>query len=259
MASLADPVYQLRKVGRDISKSFVNKLPRELTRCCFICVNSYRSFRQNIGVTPIQDAASLAKCVKYFEYEVFFVHNPHARTFIEDLNHFFEVTTEHLIVYYVGQGTTPQDLDRTIPRSYDEAFTFDDGAIDDEEFLDSLVDLKNRNSKVTLITDTCRPNTAWNIPGPELKGRKLPPGIVTLSAVPTLSSSQQMMALCQSQGIFTFNLTKELKANPKITVAELGRKMEPVLGEFAQEFKVGASSPELLDGPAIILPSDFAV
>ena len=85
MASLADPVYQLRKVGRDISKSFVNKLPRELTRCCFICVNSYRSFRQNIGVTPIQDAASLAKCVKYFEYEVFFVHNPHARTFIEYL------------------------------------------------------------------------------------------------------------------------------------------------------------------------------
>lgn len=257
--ALADPVRQLRTLGRDISKTFCDKLPRELSRCCFICVNSYRSFRQSIGVTPIQDAAALAKCVKYFEYEVFYVHNPHARSFIEYLNHFIECTTEHLIVYYVGQGTTPQDLDQTIQRSYDEAFTFDDGAVDDEEFLDSLIDLKNPSSKVTLVTDTCHPNTAWNIPGPEIKGRKLPPGIVTLSAVPTASSSRQMMALCQSQGIFTFNLTKELKANPRITVDGLAKKMEPVLAEFAQEFKVGTSSPELLDQPAIILPPDFSV
>ena len=60
-----------------------------------------------------------------------------------------------------------------------------------------------------------------------------------------------LMILCQSQGIFTFNLTKELKFHPKITPNELVSKMNTVLSEYAQEFNVGSSSPELLDDPII--------
>jgi hypothetical protein len=249
---MGDAVRQLKTYGRDISETFIERLPKEFERVCFICVNSYRSFRQAIGVTPIQDAVALAKCVRYFEYEVYFVHNPHARTFIDYLNYLIEHTSRHVMVYYVGLGTTVRDLDRTLTRSiYDEAFTFDDGSISDEEFLDSL-EYKNPNNKITLITDTCKPETTWNLPiGPELRGRPLPPNVISLSALPTQTTSKQMMALCQSQGIFTFNLTKFLKADPKITAKQLCEKMTAVLGDFAQVFEAGTSSPELLDEPVL--------
>jgi hypothetical protein len=248
---MSDPVRQLKTLGRDFSQTFKDRLPREFTKICFICVNSYRSFRQNIGVTPISDAVGMAKCVKYFEYEIYFVHNPHAQNFMQYLEYFLANTTRHLIVYYVGQGTAPYDLDQTIPRSNDDAFTFDDGAVDDEEFLEAIETCKHSDSRVTLVTDTCRCDTAWHIHAAEIKGHKLPPGVVTLSACPTASTSRQMMQRCQSQGIFTFNLTKEFKANPKITPNQLNEKMTPVMAEFAQVFSVGSSSPELLDLPIL--------
>jgi hypothetical protein len=128
------------------------------------------------------------------------------------LEYFLANTTRHLIVYYVGQGTTPHDLDRTIPRTGDDAFTFDDGAVDDDEFLVAFETSKHPASRVTLVTDT-----AWAIRGGDIKGDKLPPAVTTLSACPAASTSRQMMQRCQSQGIFTFNITKEFKANRKIT------------------------------------------
>jgi hypothetical protein len=250
---MSDAVRQLKTYGRDVSETFLDRLPKEFDRVCFICVNAYRSFRQAVGVTPIQDAVALAKCVRYFEYEVYFVHNPHARYFLDYLNYFLEHTSRHLLVYYVGQGTTARDLDRTVSRGlYDEAFTFDDGAISDEEFLDSLTDYKNPKNKVTLITDTCKSETTWNLPvGEELRGRQIPKNVLSLSAVPTETTSKQMLALCQSQGIFTFNLTKFLKQDPSITARELCSKMGPVLGDFAQVFLAGTASPELLDEPVL--------
>lgn len=241
---MADPVRELRSVGRDITEAFISKLPRELERCCFVCANSYRSFRQNIGATPISNAAAIAKCAKYFEYEVFFVHNPHANNFLEYLSHFVAITTSHLIVYYVGQGTTNEDLDTT--RKSDEVLTFDDGSLYNDDMIDAL-EMKPAQSRITLITDTCRPGSIWNARDGQVGGRALPPRILTLSAVPLPTTSKQMMVLCQSQGIFTFNVTKSLKMNPKITVQQLVGKMQPVMAEFAQEFQAEASSPEMLD------------
>ncbi|KAH0795069.1 Clan CD, family C14, metacaspase-like cysteine peptidase [Histomonas meleagridis] len=245
-----DPVGQLRSLGRDLSKIPSNRMPLDLKNVCLICVNSYRSFRQNIGTTPINDAATMAKCVKYFEYEVYYLHNPHAQRFLEFIDYFFENTQKNLIVYYVGQGTTASDLDNTQPHDFDEAFTFEDGIIYDEDMIEHL-QCKAPSNKIILITDTCRQNTCWSIKSPEIKGYTLPERVISLSASPRSTTSKQMMALCQSQGIFTFNLTKELKLHPKITPNELLPKMNSVLSEYVQDFNVGSSSPELLDEPII--------
>jgi hypothetical protein len=241
--------------GRNAAETPMERLPPAFGKLCFICVNTYRSYRQNVGIAPVTDAVAFAKCAKYYEYEIFFVHEPHAQTFMQYLEYFLMNTYRHLVVYYVGQGTSPQDLNRTRARTYDEAFTFDDAAIADEQFLDSLVGFKNPENRVTLITDTCRPATAWNLPGNEVKGRVLPPGIVTISTSPTSGTSKHMMSLVQHQGIFTFHVTKEIKANRKITANELEEKMTSVIAEFSQVFSVRATAPEDLDRP--VLETDF--
>jgi hypothetical protein len=252
---MSDPVRQLKTYGRNVAETHMERLPRVFGKLCFICVNSYRSFRQNIGIAPITDAVAFAKCAKYFEYEIFFVHEPHAQTFMQFLEFFLANTLRHLVVYYVGQGMTPHDLNRTRARTYDEVFTFDDAAIADEQFLDALIGFKNPQNRVTLITDTCKPATAWNLPGSEVKGRVLPPGIVTISTSATTATSKHMMALVLHQGVFTFHLTKEIKANPKITASELEAKMTSVIAEFSQVFSVRATAPEDLDLP--VLETDF--
>ena len=244
-----DPVSNLRRIGRDLSKEPLERLPRDLSKVCFICVNSYRSFRQNIGTTPIADAASIAKCMKYFEYDVFYVHNPHARFFMNYLDFFFEHTAEHLVVYYVGQGTTPEDFDKTIKRDMDEAFTFEDGRIVDEELAQHLSFAKNPDNIVTLITDMSKPNTCWKMTCTNIKGVELPPKVMTLSASPGEKASKSMVALSQTQGIFTFNLTRELKKNPHITPSQLADNMNRAMSEYTQEFNAYSSTPELLDQP----------
>ncbi|KAK8885281.1 hypothetical protein M9Y10_040727 [Tritrichomonas musculus] len=252
---MSDPVSQLRIYGRDLANSPFNRLPKEIGKVCFICVNSYRSFRQNIGITPLGDAVSMAKCLKYFEYSIFYVANPHAKFFLDYLDYFFEHTTEHLIVYYVGQGTTVEDLDTTTKRELYEAFTFEDGKIMDGEMAEHIKFSKNPDNIVTLITDTCRPNTCWSLISNTVDGVELPPRIMSLSASPTPQTSKSMMALAQSQGIFTFNLTKELKKKPKATPKEIEKVMNEVLKEFAQIFTSNSTSPELLDEP--LLHIDF--
>ncbi|OHT10670.1 Clan CD, family C14, metacaspase-like cysteine peptidase [Tritrichomonas foetus] len=250
---MADPVRNLRILGRDLAKEPINRLPTEMRKACFICVNSYRSFRQNIGITPIGDAVAMAKCLKYFEYDVFYLHNPHARFFLNYLDFFFEHTYGHLIVYYVGQGTTPEDLDNTIKKDFDEAFTFEDGRIVDEDMAQHLTCSKHPDSIVTLITDTCKPNTCWSLTSGFVKGIELPPRVMTLSASPMVKASKSMMNLAQQQGIFTFNLTKELKKNPHITPNQLAELMSKAMAEFTQTFTAYSSSPEILDEPLLMI------
>lgn len=248
---MADPVSQLRILGRDLTNSQMTRLPKDMTKVCFICVNSFRSFRQNIGITPIGDAVSMAKCLKYFEYDIYYVANPHAKFFLNFLDYFFQNTTEHLVVYYVGQGTTLEDLDTTTKREAYDAFTFDDGKILDCQMAEHIAMNKNPESVLTLITDTCRPNTCWSLISDTVDGVQLPPRVISLSASPTPETSKSMMALAQSQGIFTFNVTKELKKNPKLTPKQLEALMNKVLKEFAQIFTSSSTSPELLDEPIL--------
>lgn len=247
----ADPVAELKKLGRDLSKTRAEHLPKELYNVTFIIANSYRSFRQNVGTEPLNDAVAFAKCAKYFESEVFYLHNPHSMTFMKYLEHFVSRTFGNLIIYYVGEGTTERDLDRTISK-FDEVFTFEDGVVTDEDFASLLADCKPEETKITLITDTCHENTAWFFNEPVVDGINLPSHIVAMSTTPDIKASRQMLALSQEQGIFTFNMTKSIKANPKITPNQMFEVMKPVMAKYSQNFHLSATSPEDLDQP--ILP-----
>jgi hypothetical protein len=148
-------------------------------------------------------------------------------------------TTRHLIVYYFGHGTTTHDVDHTLPRTKDEAFILAVGAVDDEEFLEALEAGKHPKTGVALVTDTCGCDTAWHIHDGEIKGHKLPPGVMTVSSCRRVSTSGLIMQRRESQGIFRLNLTKEFKGNPKKTPKQLKDKMTAVKAEFAEVFSVG--------------------
>lgn len=246
---MSDPVRRLKTLGRDLGTIPLSRIPASFEKVCFICVNTYTSYRLNLGTGPINDAVSFAKCVKNYGFEVFFLHNPHSRNFLKYLDKFFSNAVGQLIVYYVGHGTSSSDLDKDEADGNDEAFVFDDGIIIDDDLITHLIDNKNPDNEVILVTDACHSGSIWDIQAGNVKGRELPARIMSVSAASDKQTAKQTMINRQEQGIFTHNLTKILKKNPGMTPNQLKDMMRKELRKYGQTFTVGTTSPDLLDQP----------
>ena len=246
---MTDPVRRLKNYGRDLSTIPLSRLPTDLEKCCFICCNTYSSYRLNLGVGPINDAVSWAKCMERYHYKIYFLHNPHSRNFLKYLDHFFEKTTNHLVVYYVGHGSSVKDTNGDEADGYDEVLVFDDGMVVDDVLVQHLIEKKNPESKITLVTDACHSGTIWDIQGGDCHGRQLPDKIMSVSAASDKQTAKQTMIQSQEQGIFTHNLTKILKSQPDATPKQITQKIRFALSKYQQTFVVGTTSPELLDQP----------
>jgi hypothetical protein len=240
-----DPLRELKIYGRDMAAIPLSRLPTTFNKVAFLCVNTYRSYRLDLGTGPITDALALAKCVKLYGFEIYFMHNPHARNFLKYLDTFFANTTGQLLVYYVGHGAGVLD----VSEAGEEAFVFDDGILTDDDLVSHLIENKNPSSKLILVTDACHSGTIWDIQGGAVKGKKLPPQVLSLSASTGTKSLKTTTLNKKDQGIFTTNLTKTIAADPWINPSTLQGKMKAILKKYSQTFIVGTSSPNLLTRP----------
>jgi hypothetical protein len=247
--AVSDPLRELKTLGRDMAQIPLARLPTSYKKVAFLCVNSYTSYRLNLGTGPINDAISFAKCVKRYDFEIYFLHNPHAQTFLRYLDSFFKAASSQLIIYYVGHGTGVIDTTGDESDHQDEAFVFDDGVIIDDELISHLAENKHPASKVILVTDACHSGTIWDIQSKTAKGKKLPPSIISISAATDAQTAKQTTLNQKDQGIFTFNLAKTLTANPWLTPTELRGKMKAILKKYSQSFTVGTTSATLLNQP----------
>jgi hypothetical protein len=202
-----------------------------------------------MGTGPIVGAISFAECLKSFGFEIYFMHNPHAETFLRYLDAFFKATTDQLVVYYVGHGTGIFDTDDTVSHRDDEAFVFDDGIIIEDDLLSHLTANKNPSNELILITDACHSGTIWDIQGQLEKGRELPPQIISISATSDTTVARQTVINRQDQGLFTANLTKALTSTPTLTPNDLAGRLKGTLTRYLQNFTVGTTSPDLLSQP----------
>jgi hypothetical protein len=240
-----DAVRELKMAGHDLSGIPISRLPVSFDKVAFLCVNSYVSYRHALGVIPVNDAVTFAKCVKNFGFAIYFFHNPHARNFLKYLDVFLNSTTKQLVLYYVGPGIKDGAADTT---GEDVAFSFDDGPISDGDFLAHIAEQKVPSNQLILITDTGRSGSIWDLHAGNKRTRKLPPGIVSVWASKSSTTENQTVPGVD-EGIFTHNLTKTLTAEPLITPSELGRKLKSILKRYAQSSSVGTTTPALLNAP----------
>jgi hypothetical protein len=238
---MADPVRDLKEYGRDLAGIPVSRLPSQFENAAFLCINTYTSYRLNIGTTPINDAVLFAKRLKKFGFSIYFLHNPHARSFLKYLDAFFRNVTGQLVLFYLGHGNGS---------SADQAFVFDDGPIYEADLIEHLNQNKNPNSQVVFVTDACKSGTIWDIQDGSVKGRELPPGVVSISAATEDETVKQIMVDRTNHGIFTYTLVKALKEDPFVTPEALSEKMRGVLQERGQTFTAGTTVRSLLSEPA---------
>lgn len=246
----SDPIRKLKSYGHDLSAMAMSRIPKNIVRCGFICVNTYRSYRLNLGTGPINDAVSIAKALKtYFGFEVYFLHNPTSKTFLKYLDFMLQNTDDHLVFFYVGHGTTLKDTQGDENDGYDEAFVFDDGNIVDDVLIDHLIKNKREDNYITLITDACHSGSIWDIQGGNVHGRQLPQNIISIAAAADSQTSKQTMIDRLEQGVFTSNLAKCLKKQQDITPNQLKTAMKKILRSYGQTCTIASTTQSLMDEP----------
>jgi hypothetical protein len=251
---MADPVRELKVYGRDVLGMAICRLPTSLRKAAFLCVNTYTSYRLALGTGAIHDAVNLAKVLKDLGFEIFFLHNPHVRNFLKYLDVFFRVTSDTLLLYYVGRGMSLRAPGAETSEPRDQAFVFDDGILADDDLATHLVTHKNAASQLILITDACFSGTIWDIEDGCVKGKQFPPNIISLSARVNLASGKCQTIERTDQGVVTLNLAKIVQAEPELSPKEIADKMQDALRESGQTFTAVSTSPELLTQPLFQKP-----
>jgi hypothetical protein len=189
----------LRNSARDLGTTSLARVPRSLTRACFICVNTNRAYRLGIGKAPLLRAIKIADLFKSFGYDVYFMANPHCISFREYIALFLERTSAHLIFAYIGQGGDPGP----------ESLIFDDEPLPDEEFAQIIRQSRNPTQKLTLFTDFCVEGSVFQ--NPELFGDPT----VLLSCI---GSESQME---EAADVFVDHFVKEVTNRTEITNQQL--------------------------------------
>lgn len=242
----------IKKYGTDITNVPIERLPKNLSRVGFVCINCYIGTRYSLGDGPLNDGYNMAKCLKAYGFQVFYTLDIKQKGFLDKLNFFLQTVKTQLCVFYVGHGTSVRDVHGDEQDGMDEALVFVDGNVIDDVLIDNVIEYKNETNKVVFISDCCHSGTIWDLQAGNIKGRQLPPGLMSVSAANDRQTAKQTMVGRTEQGMFTYNLMKTLKADHDMTANECKKRLATALRRYAQTVTLGATTPELLNEPLLL-------
>lgn len=243
---MTDKIIKLNTVAKDVQKCAP---PATLERAGLFVVNDYNGTKYDLGDGPDNDAYNMAKMVGRHGFNNYYLRNATKHEFLHWLDYFFQNTSVHLVVFYVGHGTSVKDLQGDEADGFDEAFFFRDGVMIDDILIQHLCENKNPTSKLTLLTDACHSGSVWDIQGGNFKGRQLPENIISISAASDAQTAKQTVVEKQEQGMFSYNFRKLLKQNPDMTARELKHGLRTVLAKYNQTVNIATTTGELVDSP----------
>ncbi|EAY08786.1 Clan CD, family C14, metacaspase-like cysteine peptidase [Trichomonas vaginalis G3] len=239
----------IKKYGTDITNVPVSKLPKNLNRVGFVVINCYIGTRYSLGDGPMNDGYNMAKCLKRYGYQVYYLLDSKRQAFLDKFDFFLRNATGELAFFYVGHGTNVADANGDEDDGQDEALVFVDGNIVDDDLLASLEANKNPDNKLILISDCCHSGTVWDLQSKNINGRKIPAGVVSVSAANDKQTAKQTVADRVEQGMFTYNLMKALKTEPNMSALECKKRLATALRRYAQTVTIASTTPELLNEP----------
>lgn len=238
----------LEDLGTDLKKP--NNMPTNLTRCVFICCNTYTKPSYSLGVGPMNDSITVATYLKTIGFKVYFIQNPTAAEFMKYFKYFMENTKEYLIVYYSGHGASVDDKNGDEEDGKDEALVFDDNFIIDDDLSEAIATCgKPASSKICLFNDCCHSGTIYDLKAGSYNGRKMPENIMSISAARDSETAKQTSVGGNDSGVFTFYFFKLLSQNENLNAKTMAPQIEQYLKRFEQTYVCTSTSEEILNEP----------
>jgi hypothetical protein len=117
-----------------------------------------------LDVGPLNDGMACAAFHRYYNYFVYYFHNPKPKQFLMWFKIFLDITTENLAVYNVGHGSQIKDKSEDEPSEHDQVMVFDTRYIIDDDLETILQKHEKEKAKVLLINDCCHSGTMYDIP-----------------------------------------------------------------------------------------------
>ena len=240
---------KIKNVALDITYINTNKLPTNLEKVGFVCINTYVGTNMSLGDGPMNDGYNISKCLKRYGYTIYYLLNPKKSNFLAKLDFFFSTVKSELVIYYTGHGTQVKDTNGDEEDGFDEALVFVDGNVIDDTLVETLIKQKNSTNKCVLISDCCHSGTIWDLQGGDIRGRKLPDGVMSMSAASDRQTAKQTVVERLDQGMFTYNLMKILKSEPDLSANECKKKLATSLRTYGQTVTLGSTTNSLLNDP----------
>jgi hypothetical protein len=248
-----DPIRRLKTLGRDVAEMPLSHIPSR-EKVCFICVNCFKSYRGNMGVGPINDSVQFAKVMKYLDFEIFILQTPHARNFLPIFDKFLENTSKQLVFYYAGQSL--KDLDE-MDQIDEYHFIFDDGPVAQADVVKHIVEKKNKDSILYMITHRAPKNSIFSIGEGVVEEINLPPQCLSITTVRDPRTPLDVtMTNANEEGAFTYELCKCLKEIRDCTPEMLDSALKKTIAEYGHILTIGTSTPELLNSPMFVKEFD---
>ncbi|EAY09442.1 hypothetical protein TVAG_126030 [Trichomonas vaginalis G3] len=243
----------IKKYATEITNIPTSRIPTNLKRVGFVCINCYLGTRYSLGDGPLNDGYNMTKCLKRYGFQVFYTFDIKSKGFLDLLEFFLKNVSVELVVYYVGHGTNVTDTSGDEADRSDEALVFVDRNIVDDELEGVVSASKNPDSKVVFVSDCCHSGSIWDIQSGNVNGRKLQDRIMSVSAANDKQTAKQTVADRVEQGMFTYNLMKTLKADPDMTATECKKRLATALRRYAQTVTIASTTPELLNEPLFLM------
>ncbi|MDR0685086.1 MAG: hypothetical protein LBF83_08150, partial [Spirochaetaceae bacterium] len=136
---------------------------------------------------------------------------------------------------------------------YDEALVYDDENIIDDVLVTHLVNNKNPENIITLLTDARHKDVIWNMHEKAEDGRPIPPGVRSLSAERRFQTMTKTLDedVRVEKGAFVHAITEALRSDAKATPRSFEQLVTDRMREVGQAYTFGTTSPELVDLPLL--------
>lgn len=222
--------------------SNVNDIKPTRKRIALIVCNSYAGHQYALGEPAVNDGLLAFYALSAeFGYECFMFHDPTITMFTEAVKRMLSFEVEHVVVYYIGHGTSVRDVNGDEIDGFDEAFVFraQPSNIPQAEWfrqktsnghgITTFIDdemkrllLNKKCQKVTVISDCCHSGTICDLDGKRSD-------IVSISACADNQTAKQDWFERKGNGVFSYYFWKAVTAkNNYVDVRDnVNRKLTP--------------------------------
>lgn len=218
------------------SRTIENIMYYNLSRVCFILINSYENENHDLGIGPLNDGIHIGLYYHRLHYKVFYLYNPHSDQFINYLEFFLKNTTKALTVFYSGYDSANSRI---------HEINFKNGQLSSNVVEKSISENYNGKSKVILITNSFNGGSVFDIHSINHFNNNKSSDIISFWVKKEKNETKK------SHGIFIYYFCKIINDSPNISPKDLAEKINPSINSFNEYLKYEVSNQDLIETPLL--------
>lgn len=227
-----------QRIGMVLNDVLPSSLPKkEITKVCFIVVNSSISSFDYCGIGSFNDAFMIGKFHQKLNYKVFLLYNSTAEVFLQFLEFFLTYTKKYLTFYYSGR-------DAISVGTHGLCFV-DKSKVFHDDLAKFICDKCNEKSRILIISDCVQGGAIFDMNVVKYRKKTQPKKLSNIIVFYVIKKDVKKELKGLTHGLFTFLFCRTVKKNPHITSWQLIDALNLECLRFKESFNIDISVRDL--------------